>query len=75
MKKFRQRDEYFLTKLAGLRHEKHNYIKNRKVFINELEQMMLDDIENEAKDKDLGWDATTIKEEFSPYVKKMNEAL
>lgn len=75
MKKFRIHDEFYLTKLANSRHEQKAFIKNSKQYIQDLEKMMLEDVENEAKEKDLGWDATTIKEEFAPIIKKMNEEL
>ena len=36
---------------------------------------MLDDMENVGKDKELGWNTTTLKEEFGPLVKKLNEEI
>ncbi len=71
--KFRARDEKYLRKLSESRHEQKAFIKHGRQIIEELELMMLEDIENEAKDKDLGWDTETIKEEFAPMIKKLKE--
>lgn len=73
LKKFRRYDEKYLFKLAESRHERKTFIKTGRQFIEDLEKMILDDIENEAKDKDLGWDTTTIIEEFAPFVRKLKE--
>jgi hypothetical protein len=32
---------------------------------------MLEDMEKEAKDKDLGWDTEAIVEEFAPLIRKI----
>jgi CPA2 family monovalent cation:H+ antiporter-2/glutathione-regulated potassium-efflux system ancillary protein KefC/glutathione-regulated potassium-efflux system protein KefB len=73
LKKFRKHDEMYLKELASSRHEHNTFIKHSKQHIEDLEKMILDDIENEAKDKDLGWDTTTIKEEFIPILNKLKE--
>lgn len=73
LKKFRKHDEEFLVDVAKVRHEHKSYIKHGRQVIEDLEKMILEDIENEAKDKDLGWDATTIKEEFAPMIRKLKE--
>ncbi len=73
LKKFRRYDEKYLYKLAATRHEGKTFLKAGRQYIEDLEKMILDDIENEAKDKDLGWDTASIVEEFAPIVKKMQE--
>jgi voltage-gated potassium channel Kch len=73
--KFRKHDEDHLLELSQLRHEKKIYIKQRKKVIEELEKMMLDDIENEAKDKDMGWDNSSRKIDFGPIIKKLREEI
>lgn len=73
VKKFRKHDEYLLGELAGLRNEQKTFIKSSKQHIQDLEKMMLEDYKNEAKDKDLGWDATTIKEEFAPILRNLKK--
>jgi monovalent cation:proton antiporter-2 (CPA2) family protein len=72
-KKFRKHDEEYLGELSKSRHERKAFIKHGRQVIEDLEKMMLEDIENEAKDKDLGWDTETIREEFGPMVRKLKE--
>lgn len=73
LKKFRKHDEAYLKELAQSRHEHKTFIKHSRQVIEQLELMMLEDIENEAKNKDLGWDAETIREEFAPLIRKLKE--
>ncbi|PLX12538.1 MAG: potassium transporter [Marinilabiliales bacterium] len=73
LKKFRKHDEEFLKQIVDSRHERKTFIKHSRQVIEDLEKMILDDIESVAKDKDLGWDITTIKEEFAPIIKKLKE--
>ncbi|TKG89604.1 potassium transporter [Puteibacter caeruleilacunae] len=68
--KFRKHDEHFVAQLAHLRHEQTLFLRERRQYIEDLEKMMLEDIENEAQDKELGWDSTTIREEFAPIVRE-----
>lgn len=72
-KKFRRHDETNVKELAGSRHEQKTFVRHGRQVIEELEKMMLEDIEKEAKDKDLGWDTTTLKEEFGPMIRKLKE--
>ena len=71
LKKFRKHDEIFLKELFHIRHEEKAYFENSKQHLHDLEKMIHDDLVNEAKDKDLGWDAASIKEEFAPFVRQM----
>lgn len=73
IKKFRKHDEEYLKELSKSRHEEKSFIKHSRQVIEELELMMLEDIENEAKDKDLGWNTETIREEFAPLIRKLKE--
>jgi hypothetical protein len=73
LKKFRRHDEEYLKELVKTRHEQKNFIKRGRQVIRELELMMLEDMDNEAKDKDLGWDTETIVEEFAPIMQKLKE--
>ena len=70
VKKFRKHDEDYVKELAELRHEKSDLIGSVKQRIEDLERIMLEDLENVAKDKDLGWYIVTIKEEFRPMIEK-----
>lgn len=73
--KFRKQDDLGFKKLAEEESEKGSFVKARKQYIRDLEQMMIDDMENEAKDKDLGWDTVAVKEEFAPILKKIYKDL
>lgn len=68
VKKFRKHDEMNLRQLINERHEKKDMLLSGKQHFQDLEKMMLDDIESEGKDKDLGWDLTTVKEEYVPFL-------
>jgi voltage-gated potassium channel Kch len=71
--KFRRLEEENLKELATSRHEQKNFIKQGRRVIQELELLIREEIENEAADKDLGWDTESIIEEFSPILQKMKE--
>jgi CPA2 family monovalent cation:H+ antiporter-2/glutathione-regulated potassium-efflux system ancillary protein KefC/glutathione-regulated potassium-efflux system protein KefB len=71
--KFRRHEEANIKELAESRHEQKNFIKQGRRVIQELEILIREEIENEAKDKDLGWDIESIKEEFAPLIRKMKE--
>jgi CPA2 family monovalent cation:H+ antiporter-2/glutathione-regulated potassium-efflux system ancillary protein KefC/glutathione-regulated potassium-efflux system protein KefB len=72
-KKFRKHDENHLRELAEIRHEKKEFISAAKKRIEDLEQLMLDDLENIGKDKDLGWDTTNIKKDYGPTIKELKK--
>lgn len=69
VKKFRKHDEKYIRILASEKSEKGILLKNSKQYIQDLEKMMLEDMENEAKDKDMGWDPTSRIEEYTNLVK------
>lgn len=73
LKKFRKHDEAYLKDLAASRKERKSFIRQSRKSIEELELMMLEDLESVAKDKDLGWDTETLKEEFAPLINKLKE--
>ena len=73
LNKFRKQDEAYLKDLLSSRHERKTFIKQSRKVIQDLELMMLEDLENEAKNKDLGWDTETIKEEYVPLMKQFME--
>lgn len=73
LKLFRKRDEAMVRKLSQHRHEKGDLIIGARQNIAELEQLMLNDLERVGKSKDLGWDNTSIKEEFGPMIKELEE--
>jgi CPA2 family monovalent cation:H+ antiporter-2/glutathione-regulated potassium-efflux system ancillary protein KefC/glutathione-regulated potassium-efflux system protein KefB len=63
-KTFRKHDEKYLRELAEMRHDEGKLIKGARERIENLEKLLLTEFENIGKDKDLGWDATTLMEEF-----------
>jgi len=67
VKTFRKHDERYLRELAALRHDKSELIRGARQRIEALEQLLLTNMENVGKDKDLGWDATTLIEEFGKF--------
>ena len=73
LNKFRKHDEAYLKDLAASRHEQKSFIQQSRKIIQDLELMMLEDMENEAKDKDLGWNTETIIEEFAPLMRQFKE--
>jgi CPA2 family monovalent cation:H+ antiporter-2/glutathione-regulated potassium-efflux system ancillary protein KefC/glutathione-regulated potassium-efflux system protein KefB len=66
VKTFRKHDEKNLRELAEMRHDDGLLIKGARERIENLEKLLLTEFENVGKDKDLGWDATTLIEEFGP---------
>lgn len=71
VKKFRKKDEAVLRKLAKSRHEHTTHLRDARKHIQDLEKMMLDDLDKEAQDKDLGWDDTSLKEEYGPMIRQL----
>ncbi|MCB0284288.1 MAG: cation:proton antiporter [Calditrichae bacterium] len=63
-KTFRKHDERFLRELAEMRHDKKQLISGARQRIAALESAMQTEIDKIGRDKDLGWDATTLIEEF-----------
>ena len=59
-----QDDEKYVRERAEMRHDQKALISGAKQRIEDLENRMLEEKENIGKDKDLGWDATTLREEF-----------
>jgi len=64
IKTFRRHDENFLQELAAIRHDHKELIRGTRQRIEDLEKLMLSEIDSIGKDKDLGWDATSLIEEF-----------
>lgn len=70
-KTFRKHDERYLRELAKMRDNQKEYINAAKQRIIDLEKLMITEIDNIGKDKDMGWDATSLRAEFSS--KKKNK--
>lgn len=71
LKTFRKHDEEMLHELAGSHHENTTFLKNVKRKSKDMEKLILDDMESIGKDKDLGWDASSLKKEFLPIIKEL----
>ncbi len=64
IKTFRKHDERYLRELASMRHDQKQLISGARERIQDLESRMLAEIDNIGKDKDLGWDISTLLDEF-----------
>jgi hypothetical protein len=64
VKTFRKHDERYVKELAEMHHDQKLHIRGAKQRIEDLEQLMLTEMDNVGKDKDLGWDATTLRDEY-----------
>jgi len=64
VKTFRKHDERYVRELAEMHHDKKLLIRGVKQRIEDLEELMLTEMENVGKDKDLGWDASTLIDEY-----------
>ena len=64
IKTFRKHDERYLRELAEMRHDQKELIRGAKQRIADLEKLLSTEMEDVGKSKDLGWDATTLIEEF-----------
>lgn len=73
VKLFRKHDEEVLNDMLDHRESKQKFIRGYKQRIEDLEKMMLEEKENLAKDKDEGWDTSTLKAEFGERVRKILE--
>jgi len=67
-------DEKYLHELAELHHDQKELISGAKQRIQDLETLMISEHENVGKDKDLGWDASTLIEEFGESKPAKNNA-
>ena len=64
VKTFRKFDETTLRELGQMRDNKEELIRGARQSIEDSEKLLLAEIEKIGKDKDLGWDASTLREEF-----------
>lgn len=66
---FRKHDEQYLRELATMRHDEKALISGAKQRIADLEKRIRDERESLYQDRDTGWDADTLREEFAPLQK------
>lgn len=63
-KTFRKHDERFLRELASMRHDENELILGAKERIKALEQLIKTEQAEQYQSSDLGWDPTTLVEDF-----------
>lgn len=63
-KTFRRHDERYLRELATMRHDRKQLISGVRQRIEDLENLLRGESESVGRDKDLGWDPSTLIEEF-----------
>lgn len=61
---FRRHDERALHDLSALREQRNDYLSAARQRIEELERVLLSDREDRGLERDAGWDAETLREEF-----------
>jgi monovalent cation:proton antiporter-2 (CPA2) family protein len=64
IKTFRKHDERIVRELAEMKHDEKALISGAKERIADLEDLLSTEFDNIGKDKDLGWDSTSLREEF-----------
>jgi monovalent cation:proton antiporter-2 (CPA2) family protein len=62
--KFRRHDELALRELLDARHDRSRFISLARQRIRDLEQAIQADLADEGEDRDLGWDAESLRREF-----------
>ena len=63
-KTFRKHDEQYLHELVAIRHDKKELLREAKQRIEDLERLLILEKEEIGKDKDLGWDTSSLIEEY-----------
>jgi monovalent cation:proton antiporter-2 (CPA2) family protein len=71
---FRRHDERNLRELATLRHDADRLLEGARQRITDLEQRIKAEEDGLAREKDLGWDAQSLIEEFGALQKAAREA-
>jgi monovalent cation:proton antiporter-2 (CPA2) family protein len=65
LKMFRKKNEKMIEELRDFRHERSDFILGTKQRIADMENLLQNELQRFGKDKDLGWDSTGMKSEFS----------
>ena len=69
-KTFRYHDEESINELRRLRHDRKTYISYARERIEDLEQLLLSELHDRGEHHDVGWDTTSMHEEFGNMNKK-----
>jgi CPA2 family monovalent cation:H+ antiporter-2/glutathione-regulated potassium-efflux system ancillary protein KefC/glutathione-regulated potassium-efflux system protein KefB len=62
--KFRKHDEETVRDFAKMRKEKKDYVQKVKLHFERLESVMLEEMENSHKNKDLDWDNSSLIQDY-----------
>ena len=73
LKLFRKHDQRMVRELAEVRHERKSFLRSSKERIADIEKLMKFDSQRIGKEKNLGWDASSLREEFEEFVAKMEQ--
>jgi voltage-gated potassium channel Kch len=61
---FRRHDEESVVELAQMRHDRGRYLSEAKQRIQALEQILLGELQWRTEDRDAGWDADSLRDEY-----------
>jgi voltage-gated potassium channel Kch len=61
---FRRHDEESVRMMAGLRGDRARYIDTARERIQDLERTLLDDLKDAGLERDAGWDAESLRQDF-----------
>ncbi len=61
---FRRHDEESVRMMAGLRGDRARYINTARERIEDLERTLLDDLKDAGLERDAGWDAESLRQDF-----------
>jgi hypothetical protein len=61
---FRRHDEESVRMMAGLRGDRARYIDTARERIHDLERTLLDDLKDVGLERDAGWDAESLRQDF-----------
>jgi monovalent cation:H+ antiporter-2, CPA2 family len=62
-------DEASLHELGKMRHDEHRYLTTARERIRDLEETLLAELESKGEERDLGWDADSMRAEFGRLIK------
>lgn len=68
LKLFRKHDQNMVRELAEIRHEKKSFLRTSKDRIRNIERLMQFDTQRIGREKNMGWDAHSLKEEYADFV-------
>ncbi len=73
LKLFRKHDRNMVRELAQLKHERKSFLRTSKDRIENIERLMKLDSQRIGREKNLGWDSSTLKEEFGEMIANLEK--